>query len=170
MIRLILLFSIIGAIGIFLFLAFHFQKPTILISPFVETPKKDISIEAISSTPSTPSGRLKEIVEKVVDEFKKAKYINDEMLLSTLLRNFSEYKTYGFYLIRAKLIPKGFSKSLVDKLMEEEFDIDVEKKVAKRFLLKQRSSLEDRNEKMKMANKMKQKGFRTDVIREVLGF
>ena len=53
--RLVVLFSTIGVIGIFLFLAYHFQKPTILISPFVETPKKD------------PSGRLKEIVEKVLN-------------------------------------------------------------------------------------------------------
>jgi regulatory protein len=106
----------------------------------------------------------KDVVAQVLADLVKAKYINDEEFAQVFAQNLIKYKTFGFYGIKMKLKQRGISDAIAEKVLAEELDLEVEKKIAQKAIGK---SLKKDN--MKLMMMLKRKGFRGQVISVVVG-
>ncbi|OGE83688.1 MAG: hypothetical protein A3B10_04510 [Candidatus Doudnabacteria bacterium RIFCSPLOWO2_01_FULL_44_21] len=111
----------------------------------------------------TLKGYNAQLVEKVTQELLEQNLINDELFAQIYLDNLIRYKTFGFYGLKAKLMQRGIPAGEAETLLKEKLPIEAETEIAMRIV--------DRNsglEKNKLAQKLARKGFRSEVIREVL--
>ncbi|MGE5297790.1 MAG: regulatory protein RecX [Acidobacteriaceae bacterium] len=88
--------------------------------------------------------------------------LNDELTADSYLDSLANYKTFGFYGIKAKMLNKGFEPALVERLLNEKFGADKELELARKFLKKKPRT------KMSAAQSLARKGFRSQVIAKVL--
>jgi regulatory protein len=107
-------------------------------------------------------GFNREVVEEVIGRLIKERYLNDEMVALNYIESLINYKSYGFYGILTKLKQKGIDKGMAEKILAEKMDLETEEKIAKKFLLKNKST------GSKAAAALKRKGFRTHVIFKVV--
>ena len=102
-------------------------------------------------------------IEKVINRLIEEGQLNDgqyaQMYLDELLRN----KTFGFYMLKAKLMQRGIAGNEAETLLKENLSIELEKEIASRVV--ERAGDLD---KIKLAQKLQRKGFRSEVIREVI--
>ncbi|MBX4191514.1 MAG: recombination regulator RecX [Candidatus Doudnabacteria bacterium] len=82
-----------------------------------------------------------------------------QMYLDELLRN----KTFGFYMLKAKLMQKGINSQDAENLLKENLSIESETEMALRIFEREKDL-----DKMKLAQKLQRKGFRSEVIRSII--
>lgn len=104
-----------------------------------------------------------EIVERVIEELSQQGLVNDQSFAQVYLDNLMRYKTFGFYGLKAKLMQRGIDVKVADGLLNENLSLEQEAKIAERWLEKRRET-----DKVKLAQSLSRKGFRTEVIRSVL--
>lgn len=134
-------------------------------------------------------GYTESVIEKTLDTLKLQKYLNDERYAEVYLENLKMYKNIGYYGIKKKFMEKSLPTVLVDRILEEGLPVSEEIKIARRLLKKEgyagkgevpaedetityttytdRDS-EENKEKAKLRNRLKSRGFRGDVISQVL--
>lgn len=98
-------------------------------------------------------------------------FLNDQRLTENFITNLIAYKTYGYYLIKQKLLAKRLPKDICEPLLSQYLDIETETKIARRWLNKQainKSAKADFAQKTKLAARLQSRGFRMDVINRVL--
>lgn len=105
-----------------------------------------------------PAGEIKDTVERLKEE----NFLNDARYGDIYFQNLVEYRTFGYYGIKLKLIQKRLPKSLVEKIMRR-LDTDAEFAVGERLLGKSRKKTKE-----SLINSLKQKGFRTEVILKLI--
>ena len=104
-------------------------------------------------------------VKEALDELARIGLIDDRKYAEIYLRNLMEYKHFGYYGIRNKLLQKKLEKALVDPLLEENLTVTAEKEIAKRFVEKPVNS---KRPKKSLMQALKNKGFRIEVIFDVV--
>lgn len=110
-------------------------------------------------------GFREEDVKKTLDQLEDEGLVDDRQYAKTYLRNLTEYKTFGYYGIRLKLLKKKLNKNLIDELLKSKVTQDVEREIAKRFLEK---TINKGRSKTSLMQALNRKGFRTPVIFDVL--
>ena len=115
-------------------------------------------------------GFPEEIIEMVLEILTKANLLNDERFATNFSRSKIEGKSWGPEKIRSELYIKGIEKELLEhvirKMYEEysQFDL-IRKLLTKR--LRYQDELEQKDMKRHI-DYLKRRGFRWDVIREVI--
>ncbi len=132
-------------------------------------------------------GYSQAVIEKTVDELKSHKYLDDDRYAEIYLENLKTYRNFGFYGIKKKLMEKKLPMQLVEKLMAENLPLSDEIKIAQRLLKREGfevakkledgadevhyqtySDAEANKEKNKLSNRLRARGFRSEVIARLL--
>ncbi|MCH7954918.1 MAG: regulatory protein RecX [Candidatus Marinimicrobia bacterium] len=115
-------------------------------------------------------GYPEEIIEMVLGILTKANLLNDERFAIAFSRSKIEGKSWGPEKIRSELYTKGIEKELLERVIRDiyeeysQFDL-VRKLLTKR--LRYQDELEQKDMKRHI-DYLKRRGFRWDVIREVI--
>lgn len=104
-------------------------------------------------------------VRQVLSQLEEEGFIDDAKYAEIFLKNLMTYKTFGYYGIRNKLLQKKINKSLVDSLLRKELSLHKEGEIARRFV--QKPNQMGRSKKS-LALALRQKGFRTEIIVQIL--
>ena len=115
-------------------------------------------------------------IEKVINLLTAEGLLNDarygQQYVEELIRN----KSFGFYGLKAKLMQRGIPAPDAESLLKANFPPEKELEIAKRVAAaseRRASPIKDGREragdidKIKLAQKLSRKGFRTDIIRTV---
>ncbi len=130
-------------------------------------------------------GYSQAVIEKTVDELKAHKYLDDDRYAEIYLENLKTYRNFGFYGIKKKLMEKKLPMPLVEKLLAENLPLSDEIKIAERLLKREGfevakksveedihyqtySDAETNKEKNKLSNRLRARGFRSEVITRLL--
>ncbi len=103
-------------------------------------------------------------VEEVINQLFEQGLLNDEQFAKNYLDELIKYKTFGFYGLKAKLMQRGILANDAEKLLKENLSLEAEKQIALRVV--ERAGDID---KVKLMQKLSRKGFRSEVIRELIG-
>lgn len=109
-------------------------------------------------------GYSKSSVVAVLVLLREQDYLNDERFAEIFLDNLIKYKTFGFYGLKGKLLQRGIDKGIIDDLLSS-FGFEDEKRIALKILEKKRE-----RDPVKLARSLSAKGFRSQVIKDVLNF
>ncbi len=109
-------------------------------------------------------GFAAEEIGLAIEKLKQERYLNDEDTAESYLNSLINNKTFGYYGIKAKLHQKGFEHALVERLLEENFPLEKEEALAKKYLSKSRKTGQ------KAMAGLKSRGFRSQVISRVTSF
>lgn len=122
------------------------------------------------------------VVEKVVEQLRAQRYVDDARYAEVFLENLKTYRTLGYYGIKKKFMEKKLPPPLIEKVLEEGLSLEQEISIAQRYLKKEGFATqakkiepgeveystygdnEEQKEKQKIVNKLKSRGFRTEVI------
>ena len=122
------------------------------------------------------------IIDEVISRLVENKYIDDQRYAEVYLDNLKKYKNFGFFGIKKKLMEKRLSMELIGRVLSEGLSAEEEKVIAERVIASERKRTKtvDRDkdrrgifglamaEKQKIANKLKSRGFRGDIIAKSL--
>lgn len=120
------------------------------------------------------------VIGKTLQRLKDQKYLDDERYAEIFLENLKMYKTFGYYGIKKKFMEKKLPSNLIERVLQEGLSPEEEEKIARRLLKKEGFEVrlgsnneeiqyrtydeEGSKEKQKMANRLKSRGFRGEVI------
>ncbi|OGE81061.1 MAG: hypothetical protein A2826_00660 [Candidatus Doudnabacteria bacterium RIFCSPHIGHO2_01_FULL_43_23] len=107
-----------------------------------------------------------DVVMKVLRELERLDFLNDERYAKIFVENLKNYKSFGFYGIKAKLMAKKIPTDMIEGVLDEFFPEEEEMLVARRFVKKLART--GREEYEKVARSLASKGFRTEVVVKVL--
>jgi len=130
-------------------------------------------------------GYNESVIEKTIERLKEQKYLDDKRYAEIFLENLKAYKHFGYYGIKKKFMEKKVPAKLIDSTLEEGLLISDELKIAKRLLKKEGFEIKNgqadeevqyrtyqdegqNKEKVRMANRLKSRGFRSEVISRLL--
>jgi regulatory protein len=105
----------------------------------------------------------KNIIEQTLLTLTSEGLINDEQFARAYLDSLVRFKTFGFYGLLAKLAQRGVERNYAEQLLRENFGLADEKEIALRVVEKDR-----KGDKLKLMQKLSRKGFRSEVIREIV--
>jgi regulatory protein len=124
------------------------------------------------------------IIDEVIDRLKDQKYLDDAKYAEVFLENLKAYKNFGYYGIKKKFMEKKIPASLIDSTLQAGLTAKDEIKIAQRLLkkegieVKQKKDEEENQystfneeatkEKQTLANRLKSRGFRGEVISRLL--
>lgn len=89
--------------------------------------------------------------------------INDAEFARIYLDSLIRFKSFGFYGLVMKLRQRGIEQKAAEELLREFLPIEEELQIAQKLASKERQM-----DKLKFAQKLSRKGFRSEVIREVI--
>lgn len=102
-------------------------------------------------------------IDKVINRLAEEGLLDDaqyaQIYLDELIRN----KTFGFYGLKAKLMQRGIPGNDAERLLKENLSLETEKEIAMRIVEREKNI-----DKVKLAQKLSRKGFRSDVIHSSL--
>ncbi len=119
------------------------------------------------------------ITEAVIQRLKDNRYVDDQRYAEVFLENLKQYKNFGFYGIKKKFMEKKLPMGIIETVLAEGLPVEEEIKIAKRFLSKegiiaksktdeesryQTFDAEESKAKQKLANRLKARGFRSEVV------
>lgn len=137
----------------------------------------------------TRRGYQPEVIDEVLIQLVNQRYLDDVRYAQVFLENLIQYKNFGFYRIKKKMMEKKLPPEIINKTLEEALSLAEELKIAKRLLKKQgdleldEEPKQETNEvyysgrdfdsakkdsKNKWAQKLKSRGFRNEVIIKAL--
>lgn len=108
------------------------------------------------------------IADGVIGQLKENRYINDQNYAEVYLENLKKYKTFGYYGIKKKLMEKRLPANIIDQVLNEGLSEEEETKIAKRFVKNRESGKVSYEEKQKLAQKLKSRGFRGSIIGKLM--
>lgn len=130
-------------------------------------------------------GYTSAIIENVLEQLHDQKYLDDERYAEVFLDNLKQYKNLGYYGIKKKFMLKKLPAELIGKVLEEGLSKEEELQIARRMLKKEGVVVkasddasadftyntfdeEKSKQKQKLAQKLKARGFRGDVIAKLV--
>ncbi len=132
-------------------------------------------------------GYNQQVIDKVIERLKDQKYLDDERYAEIYVENLKIYKTFGFYGIKKKLMERKLPAVIIDRILSENLSVEEEEKIARRFLKKEGFAVkspvdaeeaiglhyrtfddEASKSKQKLANRLRSRGFRGEVISRLL--
>ena len=104
-----------------------------------------------------------EEVGAVITKLQEENLINNESFAQMYLDELLRTKTLGFMGLKVKLLSRGIASNEADKLLKENYSFEQERESAKKLLDKWTNL-----PKQKKAQRLSSRGFRSEVIREVI--
>lgn len=108
-------------------------------------------------------GFNREEIDAVIQKLTEEKLIDNDAFAQMYLEELIRNKTFGFYMLKAKLMQRGIASNEAEELLKRNFSVDDELEIAFKV-----ASREKGTEKIKLAQKLQRKGFRTEVISEII--
>ncbi len=124
------------------------------------------------------------VISEIIERLKSQHYLDDQRYAEIYLENLKIYKTFGYYGIKKMFMEKKLPQELIENILTEGLSLSEETKIAKRFLQKQGIMPKEKSDsdemqyrtfdeeaskaKQKLAQKLKARGFRGDVISKLL--
>ena|SRR5471030_1582926 len=105
----------------------------------------------------------REQITGLIEQFNADGFLNDEQFGQLYLDELLRTKTFGFYGLKAKLMSRGIDGNDAERLLKENLSLEMEKEIARRVVERV-----GKIDKVKLTQKLSRKGFRGDVIREVI--
>lgn len=119
----------------------------------------------------TLRGYHPDVIQQTLGKLYKEKLLDDKHYAEVYLNNLKEYRSFGYYGIKKKLLEKHLSQAIIEQLMEQEVTADEELNIGKKFLQKElgpgKKTL-DQVQKQKLARKLQARGFRNDIIAKLV--
>jgi regulatory protein len=116
-------------------------------------------------------GYISEVIENVINHLKDLSYIDDARFAEGLLDGFKRFKTYGYYMIKKKMMEKRLPKELIESSLDEHLSVSDELVVAKKYIDKEHLDIAeagDYNQRQKIAYKLHSRGFRSEIISKLM--
>ena len=114
------------------------------------------------------------VIAQTLELLQSQRFIDDVRFAEIFVQNLKQYKLFGFYKIRQKLIEKRLPKEIIEETLQTFFEAKEEQLVAQRFLRKYAPLFMTEPEnfsyqaKQKLAGKLQSRGFRSDVVSKLL--
>lgn len=110
-----------------------------------------------------------QVIDQVVAQLKTDKYLNDQQYAEIFLRNMKDFKTWGRYIMKQKMLLKKLPGELIEQVLAD-FTIEEETEIAMRYVQKQ---LKDLNllqdmpyeDKQKLKQRLVSRGFSFESIK-----
>ncbi len=121
----------------------------------------------------TLRGYNPDIIEQTISKLYEEKLLDDHHYAEVYINSLREYRTFGFYGIKKKLLEKQLPKNDIEELLDSELPLEEEIKIAQKLLIKElgndyKKSNFTQIDKQKLARKLQAKGFRMDVIMKLV--
>ncbi len=118
-------------------------------------------------------GYYPDVIDKVVQQLKDEKLIDDERYAEIYIDNMKLYKHYGVFMMKKKLISKKLPMELIEDKLAALMEEDEEREIAKRYVEKEFAKLEEikkytYEEKQKIFQRLASRGFRISVITNLI--
>ncbi|MCL5666924.1 MAG: RecX family transcriptional regulator [Patescibacteria group bacterium] len=135
-------------------------------------------------------GYSESVINKTIEQLKGQHYLDDQRYAEIFLENLKTYRNFGYYGVKKKMIEKKLPADLIESVLAEGLPLDEEIKIAERLLKKERfdggaaigrppqdydglkyqtfGDAEHNKTKSKMANRLKSRGFRGEVVAKLL--
>jgi regulatory protein len=131
-------------------------------------------------------GYAEVVIQKTIDSLKEQRYLDDQRYAEIFLENLKQYKNFGFYGIKKKFMEKKLPTKIIESVLAAGLDAKEEQKIAERFLNREGFEVkelshddnsevsyksfneEQSKQKSKIANKLKSRGFRGEVISKLM--
>lgn len=107
-----------------------------------------------------------DVLIQVLRRLEELDFLNDRRFAEIYVENLKRYKSFGYYGIKNKLISKKIPTDIVGDTLEEFFTLEEEVAVAGKLV--EKLARQDRTSYQQLARSLASKGFRTEVISEVL--
>jgi regulatory protein len=115
-------------------------------------------------------GYTERVIADVTNQLKTNAYIDDARYAEVLIDNYKQYKTYGYFMIKKKMIEKRLTRELIESSLDEFLPVSDELKIARRYLDKEGLEVTgkiDYPTRQKIAYKLNSRGFRSSVISNI---
>lgn len=109
------------------------------------------------------------IINEVIDQLVASKYLNDRDFAQMFAQNLVKYKTFGYFGVKMKLKQRGVPDKMAEEVLDEEMGVAEETKIARRAIGKKLAAEVGAKDRVKMAQMLQRKGFRSQVIAAVMG-
>ncbi|HEX5430282.1 MAG TPA: regulatory protein RecX [Patescibacteria group bacterium] len=109
-------------------------------------------------------GFVKSDIDEVLVRLSAQGLLNDYEFAQNYLDSLMRNKTFGFYGLKAKLMSHGVASNEAEKLLSENLSLEHEREIAQKFLDKNPRE----TDRERLAQKLSRKGFRSQVISQVL--
>jgi regulatory protein len=133
-------------------------------------------------------GFTEQAIGQVLEQLKAQRYLDDQRYAEIFLENLKTYRNFGYYGIKKKMMEKKLPMNLIESVLEEGLSKEEEAKIAKRLLKKEGFAVkspataeqdndlhyqtfsdgQQNKEKAKMSQRLKSRGFRSDVIAKLI--
>lgn len=111
-------------------------------------------------------GYEQQIILDVLRHLEELDFINDKRYAQIFTENLKQYRDFGYYGVKAKLMKKRVPTDIIEEVMEEFFTPDDELVVARRYSDKLKR--QGRDTYQQAARSFSSKGFRTEIIGKML--
>ncbi|MGM0501486.1 MAG: RecX family transcriptional regulator [Bacillota bacterium] len=111
-----------------------------------------------------------EVVNGVINVLERLDYIDDQQFATSWIKD-RITKGFGPYRIRCQLEEKGVSSNIINDCLEEQYDTELEYKLAAKLAAKKRKHYLDEEQyeqRYKLSQVLKRKGFSFEIIDAVL--
>ncbi len=115
-------------------------------------------------------GYIETVIDQVINRLVDLKYVDDNRFLEILVDNYKRYKNYGYMMIKKKLMEKRLSRETIEAGMDEYFTNEDEMAVAKRFIKKEKLTVNTQEDKQRLMRKLQARGFKLDVIMKLISY
>jgi regulatory protein len=109
-------------------------------------------------------GYSQKVIDDVVLQLLDEHLLDDVRYAEIFLDNCKKYKSYGFYMLKKKLLERRLAGALIEQALLDFFSLEDELAVAKRLVEKIGKGLE----KQKLGQRLQARGFRLDVIKKFI--
>jgi len=108
-------------------------------------------------------GFSREQIQETIQKLQEENLLDNRQFAQMYLDELLRTKTFGFYGLKAKLMQRGIPGHEAEDLLKENLSAEEETNIAQKLINRERDY-----DKIKFAQKLQRKGFRSDVIRKVL--
>lgn len=106
-------------------------------------------------------------IAPIIKQLEEQRFLDDQRFAEIFVDNLKRYKNWGYYGIKVKLLNRQIPADMAEAALAEYYTADEEAAVAVRYLQK----ITNQGKELpweKLAGKLQSKGFRTEIIRQVL--
>ena len=109
-------------------------------------------------------GYNQKVIDEVISQLTEERLIDDIRYAEIFVDNCKKYKSYGFYMLKKKLLERRLASVLIERALSDFFSLEDELVVAKRLVEKIGKGLE----KQKLGQRLQARGFRLDTIKKFM--
>ena len=112
------------------------------------------------------------VINEVIDNLLQEKYLNDDNYAEVFINSMKNYKTWGRFMMKKKLIEKKLAKELIEQKLSELVSDEDELKSATRYLAREFKDVEIKElsyeEKQKIMRQLMSRGFGIDTAKQLV--